>query len=214
LSLAFLCLIDEMIEKRIKENCTTGLCMLPVICQTDFKVTTSQSIPSYFRFVSLNLPYGSCTYFWGEILVIGLSDFVIWAYHIFCVDIGILRLTYQLTPWSRVVEKLIVAQLVELPAIYGTRRFITLFTRARHWSVSWDKSIQSTPYHSISLRSILIFSSHLLLGLPNGFFPYKLWSYVILRHKLKVKSLCLTKHHAMRMYWEWRFNSTHSWPRH
>jgi hypothetical protein len=32
-------------------------------------------------------------------------------------------------------------------------------------------------------------------------------------HLIKVKiklSLCLTKHHAMKAYWEWRYNSTHS----
>jgi hypothetical protein len=31
--------------------------------------------------------------------------------------------------------------------------------------------------------------------------------------KVKVKvnlSLCLTKHHAMKAYWEWRYSSTHS----
>jgi hypothetical protein len=40
-----------------------------------------------------------------------------------------------LTLWNRVLlEKLIVAQLVKkFPAVYGTRRFITMFT-ACHWS--------------------------------------------------------------------------------
>jgi hypothetical protein len=37
------------------------------------------------------------------------------------------------TPWSRVLEKLIVDQLVKkFPAFHGTRRFITVFTRTRH----------------------------------------------------------------------------------
>jgi hypothetical protein len=31
-----------------------------------------------------------------------------------------------------------------------------MFTRALHWSLSWAISIQSTPSHSVSLRSILI----------------------------------------------------------
>jgi hypothetical protein len=39
--------------------------------------------------------------------------------------------------------------------------FNTVFTRALHWSVSWAISIQSTPSHPISLRSILILSTHL-----------------------------------------------------
>jgi len=33
------------------------------------------------------------------------------------------------------LEKLIVTQLVKLPAFYGTWRFITMFTRACHWSI-------------------------------------------------------------------------------
>jgi hypothetical protein len=45
-------------------------------------------------------------------------------------------LTYLLTPWSRVLEKLTGFQLVKkFPAFYGTRRFITAFTSARHLSL-------------------------------------------------------------------------------
>jgi hypothetical protein len=54
---------------------------------------------------------------------------------------------------------------------YGTRKFITVFTRALHWSLSWAKSIQSILSHPISLRSILIRSTHLHLDLPTGLFP-------------------------------------------
>jgi hypothetical protein len=35
--------------------------------------------------------------------------------------------------------------------------------------------------------------------------------------KVKVEtkfSLCLTKHHAMKTYWGWKYSATHSWPRH
>jgi hypothetical protein len=36
-------------------------------------------------------------------------------------------------PWSRVLEKLVVTQLVrKFPAFSGTRRFITVFTEAHH----------------------------------------------------------------------------------
>jgi hypothetical protein len=53
----------------------------------------------------------------------------------------------QLTPWSRdLLETLTVSQLVKkFPTLYGTRRFITTFTRARHLSLSWASSIQSMP---------------------------------------------------------------------
>jgi hypothetical protein len=63
----------------------------------------------------------------------------------------------ELIPWSRVlVEKLTVTQLVKIfPTFYGTRRFIIVFTRARHWSLSWARWIQSAPSHHISLRFIL-----------------------------------------------------------
>jgi hypothetical protein len=47
-------------------------------------------------------------------------------------------LTYLLTPWNRVLlEKLTGLQLVKkFTAFYGTRRFITAFTRARQLSLS------------------------------------------------------------------------------
>ena len=55
--------------------------------------------------------------------------------------------TYFLAPWSRdLLEKLTGLQLVKkFPAFYGTRRFITAFTRARHLSLSWARSIQYMP---------------------------------------------------------------------
>jgi hypothetical protein len=59
----------------------------------------------------------------------------------------------------------------EFRNIFGTRRFITVFTRALHWSLPWARSIQSMPPHPISLRSILILFSHLRLGIPSGLFP-------------------------------------------
>jgi len=51
---------------------------------------------------------------------------------------------YNPTPWSEVLfEKLTVSQVVkQFPAFYGNRRFITAFSRARHLSLFWARSIQ------------------------------------------------------------------------
>ena len=50
-----------------------------------------------------------------------------------------------MVPWSKVLpQKLTISQIVKkLPAFYGTRRFITAVTSARHLSLSWARSIQS-----------------------------------------------------------------------
>jgi len=48
----------------------------------------------------------------------------------------------QLSPRSTVVlEKLTVTK---SPTYYGTRRFITVLTTVRHWSISWARLIQPT----------------------------------------------------------------------
>jgi hypothetical protein len=42
-----------------------------------------------------------------------------------------------LTPWSRLFEKLTVAQLVKkFPTFYRTRKFITVFIAADYWTLS------------------------------------------------------------------------------
>jgi hypothetical protein len=75
--------------------------------------------------------------------------------------------------WSwTLLNKLPIVQLLKnFTAFYGTRKFITVFTRALHLSLSWARPIQSIPSHPISLRSILILSTYLRLGLPNGLLP-------------------------------------------
>jgi hypothetical protein len=75
--------------------------------------------------------------------------------------------------WSwALLEKLPIVQLLKnFPAFYETRRFIIAVTRTFHWSLSWARSIQSMPTHPTSLRSTLILSTYLRLGLPRGLFP-------------------------------------------
>jgi hypothetical protein len=62
-----------------------------------------------------------------------------------------------------------VQPLGSLQAIYGTRRFITEFTRALHLYLSWARPIQSTTLSPISKRSILILSTYVLVFLVVSF---------------------------------------------
>jgi sucrose-6-phosphate hydrolase SacC (GH32 family) len=83
------------------------------------------------------------------------------------------RCYYLLSPWSRVPSwEANCLQLVKkFPAFYGTRRFLTALTSARHLSLSWASPMQSSHPHPTSWRSILTLSSHLRLGLLSGLFP-------------------------------------------
>jgi hypothetical protein len=58
-----------------------------------------------------------------------------------------------------------------LHSIIRNWKFITVFTRSLHWSLSCTRSIQSISSHPISLRSISILSTYQSLGLPSGLFP-------------------------------------------
>jgi hypothetical protein len=51
---------------------------------------------------------------------------------------------------------------------YGTWKFITVFTKARHWTIFQASWIQYAPSIPISLRSSLLSSSHLRPGLRSG----------------------------------------------
>jgi hypothetical protein len=62
-------------------------------------------------------------------------------------------------------------QLLEnFPAFYGTQRFITEFTRALHWSLSWAKPTEAILPHTLSSKSTLTLSNHLHFGLSSGLF--------------------------------------------
>ena len=83
--------------------------------------------------------------------------------------------SYWLTPWSSVLlEKLTGFQLVKkFLAFYGTRRFITALTSARHLSLSWASSIQSMPIisHFLNIHLNVILPS--TPGPPKWFLSLK-----------------------------------------
>jgi len=97
--------------------------------------------------------------------------------------------TYILTQWSRVLpEKLTGSHLAKkFPAFYGTRKFVTAFTSARHLSLSWAWSIQSMPlshFLKIHLNIILLFTPgsykwSLSLSFPNQNPVYTSLPYVL-----------------------------------
>jgi hypothetical protein len=65
-----------------------------------------------------------------------------------------------LTPWSNVpLDKLTVnfAASQEIPRIYGTRKFLTVPTKARHLSLSWADSIQSPRTPPVRLCIFILF---------------------------------------------------------
>jgi hypothetical protein len=53
--------------------------------------------------------------------------------------------------WALLEKLPLVQPLKNFTAFYGNRRFITVFTRALHWSLFWARSIQSIESHPISL---------------------------------------------------------------
>jgi len=76
-----------------------------------------------------------------------------------------------LTSRDRIIfKKLTVPQLLKTSTkFHEIRRFITVFTTARHLSLPRDRFIPPTPACTIYLKIILILSSH--PRLPSGFFP-------------------------------------------
>ena len=100
-------------------------------------------------------------------------------------------LTYSMeqSPWEANCS----AASQEIPRIFGTRRFLTVITNARHLSLSWANSIQSPQPPPTSWRSILILSSHLRLGLSNGLFPSGFSTRTLCTNTLQLKILRPTK---------------------
>jgi hypothetical protein len=67
-------------------------------------------------------------------------------------DFGYYYHYYYSWSWTLLEEPPILQLLKNFPALYGTRRFITMFTRAPHWSLSWATSIQYITIPSYTLK--------------------------------------------------------------
>jgi hypothetical protein len=77
----------------------------------------------------------------------------------------------------------------EIPRLYGIR-FIAVFIRACHWSLSWARWIQSTSSNHIYLRSILILSFHLRTDLPSCSFPSGLPTKILYALLIPMRATC------------------------
>jgi hypothetical protein len=110
--------------------------------------------------------------FTKEYFPMSVFCFLILHIHLLCVCLCI----HKAALWSTaVLEKLTVPQLlITLLAFYETSWFIAVFTSDRNRSLSWVRSIQSTPYHHIiSLWFVLIslFHSHHVIFIFKVFRP-------------------------------------------
>jgi hypothetical protein len=78
----------------------------------------------------------------------------------------------RLTTWCEVLlQKLIVSQLVnKFPVFNGTRRFVNVFTWDSPGPHRGSDESNGHPHYRVPLRSILILSSFLRLGIANCFF--------------------------------------------
>jgi hypothetical protein len=169
------------------------LCFSPVFNISTYSEATDTKFP--YRGVSLKWISDSM---WPTDSRVGHVDLgwrqhsIVWSKHALSV-----RLTTYCVPLHKcytlkdknLLKKLMVSQLVKkFPAFHGTRRFITVFTTARHWSLSCATSIEFTPSQATSLKSILMLSFHLRLSLPSGLFPpLQRQKKLLVHHELNLK---------------------------
>ena len=139
------------------------LCHLPIFPLVSFVFILTSVSPYILFFTILSLSsairckwpnqLNRCAFMWFIIFLCLINSsnslfiLILHAPSLSFVGPKVLTLTYLLTPWCRVLlEKPTGLQLVKkFPAFYGTRRFITTFTRARHLSLSWARWIKYMP---------------------------------------------------------------------
>jgi len=102
------------------------------------------------------------------------------------------HVSYLLTPWRRVLQKLTGCQIgKKFSAFSGIRRFIFAFTRTATYP--YHEPDQSSPCcHPTSWRSILILSSHICLSLPSGLIPWGKTFLVLTRMERDIANVCMS----------------------
>jgi hypothetical protein len=114
-------------------------------------------------------------------------------------------------PWRLILfQKLPVAQLLKnFTTFYGTWRFITVFTIALHWSLSW-----AITHHPISLRSVSIFSCDSHLGLCSGLFPYAFPTKILYAFLFSLMRVIRHAHRLDNSDYIWRKSTSYEAPCH
>jgi len=91
---------------------------------------------------------------------------------------------------QRIFQKLTVSQLVtQSLTLNGTRKFATVFTKARYMSLS---RVRSSPLPNSISWSVLTWSSHQNLSLPNGLFPSGFRTKTLYARLLPSTPICAT----------------------
>lgn len=138
---------------RLMWICIEKMCFIDHLCVREYyilyKMTDwfvikvslwkQQTVPNPILALSRHSTYTSCRD-WG-------AD---------CTFLGSLRKSLTDTPGNKFpLEKQKVTFLIKFPAFYNAQTFITMFTKASHWSL-WARLILSTSFHPVCIRSILM----------------------------------------------------------
>jgi hypothetical protein len=135
-------------------------------------------------------------------------------------------LTYSWS-WVLLEEPPSLQLLQNFSAFYGTRRFITVFTRALHWSLSWARSkYKSNGLIGNRTRDLPACTSSILrqptmLSCTAGVEQTHITMVKVIFRPQESNMKCkvapcaqLIRHYAMTAYRAWIYRSTFSWLRH
>ena len=187
LALTTLCTYVCSMVSKIDTGYLTSINRLLFITATDFVLCEVRTRFLYIIRISVSLHDVNV---WYELFHLRLLD-AHWTFNTLNMPLADGVITYLLHGAESFLRSQLVLQLIKkFPAFYGTRKFITVLTSARHPSLSLANSIQSPQPLPTSWRSILILSSRLRLGLPNGLFPSGFSTMVSLQKESTAVSLC------------------------